>query len=44
VRALLDAHDGRVAAAAQAAGIGRVYLYRLMRRHGVAVARDRDDN
>jgi two-component system response regulator GlrR len=39
VRALLAAHDGRVSAAARAAGIGRVYLYRLMRRHGVAGAR-----
>ena len=35
VRALLEAHGGRVSAAAEAAGIGRVYLYRLMRRHGV---------
>jgi DNA-binding NtrC family response regulator len=43
VRALLDAHGGRVPAAAHAAGIGRVYLYRLMRRHGVAAARDRAD-
>jgi DNA-binding NtrC family response regulator len=43
VRALLDAHGGRVAAAARAAGIGRVYLYRLMRRHGVAGARERGD-
>jgi two-component system response regulator GlrR len=41
VRALLAAHGGRVAAAARAAGIGRVYLYRLMRRHGVAGARER---
>jgi two-component system, NtrC family, response regulator GlrR len=35
VRELLVAHGGRVSAAARAAGIGRVYLYRLMRRHGV---------
>ena len=35
VRELLNAHGGRVSAAARAAGIGRVYLYRLMRRHGV---------
>jgi two-component system, NtrC family, response regulator GlrR len=34
VRELLNAHGGRVSAAARAAGIGRVYLYRLMRRHG----------
>jgi len=39
VRELLNAHGGRVSAAARAAGIGRVYLYRLIRRHGVAVAR-----
>ena len=35
VRGLLEAHGGRVAAAARAAGIDRVYLYRLMRRRGV---------
>ena len=35
VRELLNAHGGRVSAAARAAGIGRVYLYRLMRRHGM---------
>ena len=39
VRALLEAHGGRVSSAAEAAGIGRVYLYRLMRRHGVTGAR-----
>jgi two-component system response regulator GlrR len=33
VRGLLELHDGRVAKAARAAGIDRVYLYRLMRRH-----------
>jgi DNA-binding NtrC family response regulator len=43
VRALLDAHGGRVSAAARAAGIGRVYLYRLIRRHGIAAARERAD-
>jgi two-component system response regulator GlrR len=43
VRALLEAHGGRVAPAARAAGIDRVYLYRLMRRHGVAGSRDRGD-
>jgi DNA-binding NtrC family response regulator len=36
VRALLDAHGGKVALAAAAAGIDRVYLYRLMRRHGAS--------
>jgi two-component system response regulator GlrR len=35
IRALLDLHGGKVAVAARAAGIDRVYLYRLMRRHGV---------
>jgi DNA-binding NtrC family response regulator len=43
VRALLETHGGRVAPAARAAGIDRVYLYRLMRRHGVAGSRDRGD-
>jgi DNA-binding NtrC family response regulator len=33
--ALLERHQGKVAQAAQAAGIDRVYLYRLMRRHGI---------
>jgi transcriptional regulator with PAS, ATPase and Fis domain len=42
VRALLEAHGGRVAAA-RAAGIDRVYLYRLMRRHGIAGARERGE-
>jgi two-component system response regulator GlrR len=40
IRALLDLHGGKVAIAARAAGIDRVYLYRLMRRHGVS---GRDD-
>jgi transcriptional regulator with PAS, ATPase and Fis domain len=35
---LLKAHGGKVAAAARAAGIDRVYLYRLIRRHGVGAA------
>jgi DNA-binding NtrC family response regulator len=34
VRGLLQMHGGRVAVAARAAGIDRVYLYRLLRRHG----------
>jgi two-component system response regulator GlrR len=42
VRALLTAHGGRVAAAARAAGIDRVYLYRLMRRHGAPAPHDED--
>jgi len=36
VRALLEAHGGRVATAARAAGVDRVYLYRLIRRHSIA--------
>jgi two-component system, NtrC family, response regulator GlrR len=35
VRALLERHEGRVADAARAAGVHRVHLYRLMRRHGL---------
>jgi two-component system response regulator GlrR len=42
IKALLDAHGGKVAAAARTAGIDRVYLYRLMRRHGVAVGDPRE--
>jgi DNA-binding NtrC family response regulator len=33
--ALLREHNGRVAAAAAAAGMDRVYLYRILRRHGI---------
>lgn len=33
--ALLREHHGKVAQAALAAGIDRVYLYRIMRRHGI---------
>jgi DNA-binding NtrC family response regulator len=35
VKALLARHGGKVAAAASAADVDRVYLYRLMRRHGI---------
>ncbi len=35
VAGLLRAHDGKVAAAARTAGVARVYLYRLMRKHGL---------
>ena len=34
-RGLLRLHDGKVARAADAAGIARAYLYRLLRRHGI---------
>jgi transcriptional regulator with PAS, ATPase and Fis domain len=33
--ALLREHNGKVAAAAAAAGMDRVYLYRILRRHGI---------
>jgi two-component system response regulator GlrR len=32
---LLASHGGRVAAAAQAAGVGRAHLYRLLHKHGL---------
>jgi len=32
---LLDKHDGKVAAAAETAGMSRVYLYRLLGRYGL---------
>jgi two-component system, NtrC family, response regulator GlrR len=32
---LLERHDGHLSQAASAAGIDRVYLYRLLRRHGI---------
>jgi DNA-binding NtrC family response regulator len=35
LEALLALHQGRVAAAAAAAGMDRVYLYKLLRRHGL---------
>ena len=40
-RELLALHGGRVSVAARAAGIDRVYLHRLMRRHGVGAAAER---
>ena len=36
---LLDAHDGKVDAAAKQAGINRVTLYRLMQKHALTVQR-----
>jgi DNA-binding NtrC family response regulator len=36
VTALLKLHGGNVAQAAPAAGVDRVYIYRLMRRHGLS--------
>ena len=35
IEGLLALHDHKVSAAARAAGIARVYLYRLMSRHGL---------
>ena len=35
VRGLIERHAGKVSAAAAAAGTGRVYLYKLARRHGI---------
>jgi DNA-binding NtrC family response regulator len=35
IEELLRQHDGRVTAAARAAGVTRVYIYRLMSRHGI---------
>jgi DNA-binding NtrC family response regulator len=35
LEALLRAHGGKMAASARAAGIGRVYLYKLLVRHGL---------
>jgi DNA-binding NtrC family response regulator len=32
---LLEKHDGKVSAAAEAAGVSRVYLYRLLGRYGL---------
>jgi DNA-binding NtrC family response regulator len=36
---LLDAHGGRVEAAAKVAGVNRVTMYRLMEKHGVTLQR-----
>jgi two-component system, NtrC family, response regulator GlrR len=35
LEALLQKHDGKVTQAARAAGVTRVHLYRLLRRHGI---------
>jgi two-component system, NtrC family, response regulator GlrR len=35
LEALLDRHEGNVARAAQSAGMNKVYLYRLLHRHGL---------
>jgi two-component system response regulator GlrR len=35
LRALLEKHQGKVAQAATTAGVDRVHLYRLLRRHGI---------
>ena len=35
VEAMLEKHGGNVTRAAEAAGLSRVYLYRLLRRHGL---------
>ena len=35
LRALLEKHQGKVANAAITAGMDRVHLYRLLRRHGI---------
>jgi transcriptional regulator with PAS, ATPase and Fis domain len=38
LEALLARHDGKVALAAKEAGVGRVYLYKLLKRHAVGHA------
>jgi two-component system, NtrC family, response regulator GlrR len=35
LRALLEQHQGKVSQAASGADMDRVYLYRLLRRHGI---------
>lgn len=38
VKALIEHHGGKVSVAAAAAKTGRVYLYKLARRHGIRLA------
>jgi two-component system, NtrC family, response regulator GlrR len=40
---LLRRHDGKVAAAARAAGVARVYLYRLLSKHGLKPGEEPSD-
>jgi DNA-binding NtrC family response regulator len=35
LEALMRAHDGKMSRAAVAAGVNRVHLYKLLRRHGM---------
>jgi transcriptional regulator of acetoin/glycerol metabolism len=36
LEALLRAHHGKVSAAATAAGVGRVYLWKLLKKYGLS--------